>query len=145
MCLLEEHKNNLIRGEKELSTISWYVFFISYSFENGISIAEPFHKELDNPVCEVSKEHERESCEKSKSATKLCQKRLKGVELHLKVSLTGQMKKIWNNIDHHQLQMRRISKFIYDTIRCSMIEHILVFTSDKTAMSSESNVTLKWY
>ena len=80
----EEHENNLVRGEKELNTISWYVFFTSYSFENGISIAEPFHKELDNPIREVGKEHERESGEKSKSATKLGQKGLKWVELHLK-------------------------------------------------------------
>ena len=93
MCLLEEHKNNLVRGGKELNTISWYVFFISYSFENGISIAEPFHKELDNPVCEVGKEHERESGEKSKSASKLGQKGLKRVKLHLEgFYIAGQTK-----------------------------------------------------
>ena len=99
------------RGGKELNTMNtFYDLYFAQSFQNGASTAEPFQQELDNPVGEVCKEHEGETklfvfvsvfvfvfvflitckehegeaSEKPKSATKLGQKGLKRVKLHLR-------------------------------------------------------------
>ena len=91
-----------------------------YLFGNLFEKTTPFHKDLDNPVSKISKEHEGEPGEKSKSASKLGQKGLERVKIHLnpnswrqkiEIHLSNNVHILWAEIDPESIPSELFFKF----------------------------------
>ena len=99
---------------------TYHFIFYVYFFANSFEKTAPFHKDLDNPVSKISKEHEGEPGEKSKSASKFGQKGLERVKIHLnpnscrhkiQTHLSNNLHILWAEIDPESIPSELFFKF----------------------------------
>ena len=99
---------------------TYHFIFYVYFFANSFEKTAPFHKDLDNPVSKISKEHEGEPGEKSKGASKFSKKGLERVKIHLnpnscrhkiQTHLSNNLHILWAEIDPESIPSELFFKF----------------------------------